>query len=378
MSFLPLRPHLIRVERYLVERKAAQNRRLAMAQPFSSGAVSRLLLVTQPERLPQSQVHAFHYFAADLQRLYGTEVREADLKEFLAGGPIQARGATAVAFQTPFDVSDATLQTLFARIKADHPGARVACLDWFAPTDLRNAERMNDHVDIYIKKHLLRDRSAYGKPTLGDTNLTDHYARRLHLVEPERTFPVPPGFPDKLVIGPSFVTAPTVLPGFLGARPPVSGRSIDLHARFELSGTQWYSAMRAEADAAVAALSGVSVIRGIGVHTAQFLHELRHSKVCCSPFGYGEVCWRDYEAVVTGAVLMKPDMSHVETEPDIFVPWETYAPLAWDMSDLPEVLHRLLADEALRTRLATQAFDRLQSWLKSDAFARRMAPLLAA
>jgi hypothetical protein len=378
MSFLPLKPHLIRAEKYLVQRKAQRQRRRAMADPFSPGAVSRLLLVTQPERLPQSQVHPFHHFAADLKRLYGTEVREAELEDFLAGRPIPALDATAVAFQTPFDVSDDRLQTLFARIKADHPGARVACLDWFAPTDLRNAERMNDHVDVYIKKHVLRDRSAYGKPTLGDTNLTDHYARRLHLVEPERTFPMPPGFLDKLVIGPSFVTAPTILPALLGACPPVSGRPTDLHARFELGGTPWYSAMRAEADAAVAALSGVSVIRGIGVHTAQFLHELRHSKVCCSPFGYGEACWRDFEAVVTGAVLMKPDMSHVETAPDIFVPWETYAPLAWDMSDLPDVLHRLLADEALRTRLATQAFDTLRSWLKSDAFARRMAPLLAA
>ena len=43
-------------------------------------------------------------------------------------------------------------------------------------------------------------------------------------------------------------------------------------------------------------------------------------------------------AVLTGAVLLKPDMSHVETDPDIFVPWETYAPLAWDLSDFADVL----------------------------------------
>jgi len=42
------------------------------------------------------------------------------------------------------------------------------------------------------------------------------------------------------------------------------------------------------------------------------------------------------------------------------------------------VLHRLLADEALRIRLTTQAHDTLRRWLASDAFARRMAPLLAA
>ncbi|MCU0904693.1 MAG: glycosyltransferase [Tabrizicola sp.] len=136
--------------------------------------------------------------------------------------------------------------------------------------------------------------------------------------------------------------------------------------------------MRVNADAAVAAQSGVRVIRGGSVGISQFLAELRHSKVCCSPFGYGEVCWRDYEAVLTGAVLLKPDMSHVETDPDICIPWETCAPVAEDWSDLADVLQRLLGDEALRTRIATQAFDTVQSWLKTDAFARRMAPLLAA
>lgn len=348
-----------------------------MASPFSTGAASRLLLVTQGERLPQSQAYPFHHYAADFQRLYGTEVREADLKDFLAGKQVPAMGATAVAFQTGYDVSDADLKTLFTRIRADHPGARVACLDWFAPTDLRNAARMDAHVDLYIKKHVLRDRSQYGKPTLGDTNLTDHYARRLNLPEPEVRFDIPPGFLDKIVIGPSFATAPMMLQGFLGKPPTIGGRTIDLHARFELNGTPWYRAMRDEADRAVSSLSGVTMLRGQGVHRAQFLAEMRHCRICVSPFGYGEVCWRDYEAALTGAALVKPDMSHVETDPDIYIPWETYAPVAWDLSDFGEVVQRLLGDEALRTRLATQAREVLHRWLASDAFARRMERLLA-
>jgi hypothetical protein len=377
MFIRPLEAHLLRVRKYLLRKRADRVRRQAMAGPFSPGAPSRLLLVTQPERLPQSQVFPFHHYAADLHRLYGTEVREADLGDFLTGRPIPATGATAVAFQTSYDVSDSDLKTLFTRIRADHPGARVACLDWFAPTDLRNAARMDPHIDLYIKKHVLRDRSQYGKPTLGDTNLTDHYARRLNLPEPEVRFDIPPGFLDKLVIGPSFATAPTILAGLLGKRPAVGGRRIDLHARFEGNGTPWYQAMRAEATAAVDRLQGVSMVRGQGVHAAQFLTEMRHSKVCVSPFGYGEVCWRDYEAALTGAALVKPDMSHVETDPDIFIPWETYAPVAWDLSDFGDVVQRLLRDEALRTKLATQAREVLRRWLASDAFARRMAPLLA-
>lgn len=373
MSFLAFDAQVIRARNLLRRRRAERVRQQAMAGPFSPGAAERLLLVTENERLPQSQAYAFHHYAADLKRLYGAELREADLADVLAGRPIAAKGATVVAFQTPFDVSDADLHRLFVRLRADHPGARIGCLDWFAPTDLRNAARMD--VDFYVKKHVLRDRGQYGRPTLGDTNLTDHYARRFDLADPERCFPVSPGFLEKLVVGPSFVTAPQLLPEFLKAMPRSDRRPIDLHARFEVSGTPWYRAMRREADAAADSCTGLNVLRGSGVQQSQFLAEMRRAKICFSPFGYGEVCWRDYEAVLSGAVVLKPDMSHVETDPDIFVAWETYAPVAWDLSNFGEVLDRLLSDSGLREAIARKAYQTLQAWLQSDAFAQRMQPL---
>ena len=42
---------------------------------------------------------------------------------------------------------------------------------------------------------------------------------------------------------------------------------------------------------------------------------MRHSRICISPFGYGEICWRDFEAILCGCLVVKPDMSHVETNP---------------------------------------------------------------
>jgi hypothetical protein len=52
-----------------------------------------------------------------------------------------------------------------------------------------------------------------------------------------------------------------------------------------------------------------------------------------SPFGWGEVCYRDFEAAIGGAVLIKPDMSHVETWPNIFTN-NSYIPLSWDLNEL--------------------------------------------
>ena len=56
----------------------------------------------------------------------------------------------------------------------------------------------------------------------------------------------------------------------------------------------------------------------------QYNKELARSKIVLSPFGWGELCFRDFEAVLSGALLLKPDMSHLETWPDVFVNNETY------------------------------------------------------
>jgi len=51
--------------------------------------------------------------------------------------------------------------------------------------------------------------------------------------------------------------------------------------------------------------------------------ELSAAKITLSPFGWGELCLRDFEAVRAGSLLVKPDMSHLETWPDVFTAGET-------------------------------------------------------
>jgi hypothetical protein len=89
--------------------------------------------------------------------------------------------------------------------------------------------------------------------------------------------------------------------------------------------------------------------------------ELHDAKIVLSPFGWGEVCFRDFEAVRAGALLLKPDMSHLKTWPDIYIPGETYIPLDWDGGDLLEKVICYLEDEKERRRIAENAFYRYQS-----------------
>jgi hypothetical protein len=69
-----------------------------------------------------------------------------------------------------------------------------------------------------------------------------------------------------------------------------------------------------------------------------YFHELARSKVVVSPFGYGEITLKDFEVMLTGGLLLKPDMSHMETWPDLFRSGETMLTHAWDFSDFDSVL----------------------------------------
>jgi len=61
---------------------------------------------------------------------------------------------------------------------------------------------------------------------------------------------------------------------------------------------------------------------------------------------------RDYEAFIFGAVLLKPDMTHMSSWPDIFVPNETYVPVKWGFEDLEKRIDGLLDNDQERERIA--------------------------
>ena len=83
------------------------------------------------------------------------------------------------------------------------------------------------------------------------------------------------------------------------------------------------------------------------------------SKITISPFGYGEVCFRDYEAILAKSLLIKPDMSHIETWPDVYVPFVTYVPVKWDLSDLKDKINYYLYHEEERNKIVDFAFNHL-------------------
>lgn len=134
---------------------------------------------------------------------------------------------------------------------------------------------------------------------------------------------------------------------------PVNGEKYDVQARFSPLSVPSAGYQRdlvqkkAETDNRI--LTGF-------VKPRQYREELENSKIVVSPFGWGEVCFRDFEAILNGALLLKPDMSHIKTWPDIYIPYETYVPMRWDGEDMKEKIDEYLKDKKKRKMIIENAF----------------------
>ncbi len=338
---------------------------------------TRVLFITEQNAICRSQIFPFYFFRKILAKELGFTFSEVTISEFQRSVPRSRHGANIVGLQPWFDIKKNVLQGILDKIRNDNPQAKIVFFDSFAPLDLRLAEFVNSAIDLYVKKHVFLDRTKYGQATKGDTNLEDYYRPLYGLDCPEICFPIPAGFLDKLIVGPSFATSKAMLSTFLKPlRPDSHKREIDLHARLGGYGNHWYGKMREHANAKVHSISKIRVVSDGCVGSRQFLGELRASKMCFSPFGYGEVCWRDYEAVMCGALLIKPDMSHVETYPDIFRPHETYVPIRWDFSDLEEKVNYFLDNEPERNAITQNAYSSLRNYFACDGFPQHVRDIM--
>ena len=72
------------------------------------------------------------------------------------------------------------------------------------------------------------------------------------------------------------------------------------------------------------------------------MNALYRSRLALSPFGMGEVCYRDFEIIGLGVAMIKPSMELVDTSPNCYVEDETYIPVNLDWSNLNEVVKKTL------------------------------------
>jgi len=111
---------------------------------------------------------------------------------------------------------------------------------------------------------------------------------------------------------------------------------------------------------------------GAAVSYRQYLKEMRRSRIAVSPFGWGEICPRDFEAVGCGCLLIKPNLAHLDTHPNLFIDGETYVALKWDLSDLEEKCRYYLAHPDEITRITQTARDAYRRYFQQDHWLDQM------
>jgi hypothetical protein len=159
-----------------------------------------------------------------------------------------------------------------------------------------------------------------------------------------------------------------------GAGIPGGKRTIAVHARIDPVSCASIAYQRTMFLELIASFKRDDLFLTGLVPQGKYYRELANSKIVLSPFGWGEVCFRDFEAILAGALLFKPDMSHLVTWPNVYLPYETYVPLKWDGSDLLEKAEQYTDNEKERNRIAENAYEQYRKEL--SGLSRRFDSLL--
>ena len=97
----------------------------------------------------------------------------------------------------------------------------------------------------------------------------------------------------------------------------------------------------------------------------KYYKQLSESKICLSPFGWGEINYRDFEAFIYGALLVKPDMKHVNTWPQ-FYDSKNFVSYDWSCKDLKKKINEILEKENQYQSIANRAQRNYIKFLRSD------------
>ena len=77
------------------------------------------------------------------------------------------------------------------------------------------------------------------------------------------------------------------------------------------------------------------------VNKLKYFKELSQSYSSLSPFGWGEICYRDFEIFYNSSMLIKPTMNHIKTWPDYYKHEDTYLGFSWDFSNFDNILSKI-------------------------------------
>ena len=248
---------------------------------------------------------------------------------------------------------------------------------WFDTTDSTGTlqAEMVPVVDKYMKAQLLRNKNRYKQRLYSGREHSEYYFQTTGTVDSNKNAVNKPisnddtaklgiswnsGLADYSTYGPlkMGIYRRTHLPYLLGypnsSAPDNQTRAKDLSARFGVSYSR--ETVRYQREKIRDLLSSRLDTRKL--NRRGYMKELRQSKIVLAPFGWGEITLKDFEVFLTGGMLLKPSMEHLETWPDFYTNGVTYQSFKWDLSDLEKKIEWAVENNKARKDIASEGHQR--------------------
>jgi glycosyltransferase involved in cell wall biosynthesis len=322
-----------------------------------------LFLSDQMSRTNELQFSPYYWFRKALVRKAGFVFRALRITIDILPPASELKGYDLIALKLQYKTPTKNVEKIATHVSQHkESGTKLAYFDGIDDLCVHWPVLL-DHVDFYVKRHAFRDRSLYLKDHVGSTNLTDYVFRTYGADalggDSSASGAVKENHLPKIMLGLTFGMDEWALLLHQEARRKglSAERPHDVVCRADIP-QNWMACLRKPIGPVMERLraKGRTVITPEKrVSREEFYQEMASAKIYISPFGYGEICGRDYECTILGALLIKPDMGHVEAYPDIYRPYETYVPVAWDYSDLEEKVEHYLENPDERMRITSNA-----------------------
>lgn len=114
----------------------------------------------------------------------------------------------------------------------------------------------------------------------------------------------------------------------------------------------------------------VRLSNGVKLSPQEYYKSMSQSKIVLAPMGYGEMAPRDIEAIMFGSILIKPDMSYIDSNPMWYENDKTYIACKHDYSDLEEKIdYALTKFTELQQTMIPYARKKFEELYTSEAIA---------
>jgi len=358
---------------------------------------------TKTDMISAAQLHPLLAWQKDLARRGILEFDHVQGQTFGELAAAVDRDTSPIVIMRPDwrEEPEVAVQTM-EQLRARHPSRYFVFLDPYDQTSTRYFGVL-PYVDRFLKYQRLKNVADYHRDLAGGTLVTDYVEKNRgfslgdwsvsselpegqdHKVGTYWNFAFARDLQRQLQIARLRYRAGGIVSRLSSSRPVTVARDrlmpkkeIDVFCRLSFGRAnplEWYGQYRLQAVQALAPLKDrYRLAVDFGPEDAaktsreQYRHEIKRSRIVFSPFGWGEVTWRDYEAAAHRCLLVKPSIDHIDVRPDIFVPNQTYVPVRWDFSDLAEKCEHYLEHPEEAERIMENAYRAYRSALHAAAF----------